>query len=90
MAGSAGWCRDGSCGVGWPPTEWRREARPADVLIEDGTIVAVGPDAGQGADAEVLDLAAGSVVCPGFIDAHVHAEGRWSPTGWWSGRSHRA
>ena len=51
------------------------EVRPADVLIEDGTIVAVGPEAGRGADADVLDLAAGSVVCPGFIDAHVHAEG---------------
>lgn len=49
--------------------------RPADVLVEDGTIVAVGPDVGEGADAAVLDLVAGSVVCPGFIDAHVHAEG---------------
>jgi len=51
------------------------QVRPADVLIEDGTIVAVGPDAGERADAVVLDLVAGSVVCPGFIDAHVHAEG---------------
>jgi N-acyl-D-amino-acid deacylase len=50
------------------------QVRPADVLIEDGTIVAVGPDIG-GVDAAVLDLAAGSVVCPGFVDAHVHAEG---------------
>ena len=51
------------------------EVRPADVLVEDGTIVAVGPDVGERADAAVLDLVAGSVVCPGFIDAHVHAEG---------------
>ena len=51
------------------------ELRPADVLIEDGTIVEVGPDLGERADAAVLDLVAGSVVCPGFIDAHVHAEG---------------
>jgi N-acyl-D-amino-acid deacylase len=26
-------------------------------------------------DCEVIDLAPGSVICPGFIDAHVHAEG---------------
>ncbi len=26
-------------------------------------------------DCEVIDLAPGSVVCPGFIDAHAHAEG---------------
>jgi N-acyl-D-amino-acid deacylase len=51
------------------------QLRPADVLIEDGTIVAVGPDVGDRADAAVLDVADGSVVCPGFIDAHVHAEG---------------
>ncbi len=51
------------------------EVRPADVLIEDDTIVAVGPGVGERVDAAVLDLVAGSVVCPGFIDAHVHAEG---------------
>jgi len=51
------------------------QLRPADVLVEDGTIVAVGPGVGVRADAAVLDLVAGSVVCPGFIDAHVHAEG---------------
>ena len=51
------------------------EVRAADVLIEDGTIVAVGPDVGERADAAVLDVDDGSVVCPGFIDAHVHAEG---------------
>ena len=26
-------------------------------------------------DCEVIDLAPGSVACPGFIDAHAHAEG---------------
>jgi N-acyl-D-amino-acid deacylase len=46
----------------------------ADVLIDDGTITAVAPELGQ-PDAEVVDLASGSVVCPGFIDAHVHGEG---------------
>jgi dihydroorotase len=43
---------------------------PSDVLIEDGRIAAVDraiPPAG----AEVLELA-GFVVCPGFIDMHVH------------------
>ncbi|MDT7739547.1 MAG: N-acyl-D-amino-acid deacylase [Mycobacterium sp.] len=45
-----------------------------DVLVEDGKIIAVGPGVGDGVDAEIIDLAPGSVVCPGFIDAHVHAE----------------
>ena len=47
----------------------------ADVLIEGPTIAAVGNvDVPVGA-CTAIDLAAGSVVCPGFIDAHVHAEG---------------
>ncbi len=52
--------------------------RRADVLIEDGVIASVGRSGEANrppADCEVVDLAAGSVVCPGFIDAHVHAEG---------------
>jgi cytosine/adenosine deaminase-related metal-dependent hydrolase len=40
-----------------------------DVLIEDGTIVAVEPDIS--ADAEVID-AAGNIVIPGFVDTHRH------------------
>ena len=49
--------------------------RRADVLIEGPVIAAVGKvDASPGGCA-VIDLAPGSVVCPGFIDAHVHAEG---------------
>ena len=51
----------------------------ADVLIEGPTIAWIGPDGdGVGAsteNCEVIDLAPGSVICPGFIDAHVHAEG---------------
>src|SRR5262244_868892 len=44
-------------------------------LVEGPVIAAVGKvDASPGGCA-VIDLAAGSVVCPGFIDAHVHAEG---------------
>jgi N-acyl-D-amino-acid deacylase len=47
----------------------------ADVLIEGPVIAAVGyVDVAPG-ECEVISLAAGSVVCPGFIDAHVHAEG---------------
>ena len=51
----------------------------ADVLIEGPVIGWVGPDGGAvGAtseNCEVIDLATDSVICPGFIDAHVHAEG---------------
>jgi dihydroorotase len=42
----------------------------ADVLIDDGRIAAVGPDAGKDAD-ETID-ASGLAVCPGFIDIHTH------------------
>ena len=34
------------------------QMQPADVLVEDGTIVAVGPEVGDHADAVVSDLAA--------------------------------
>jgi imidazolonepropionase-like amidohydrolase len=58
--------------------------RPADVLIRDGTISAVGQDldaqVGQHLDAQHLDARdaaqvvelAGRAVLPGFIDAHTH------------------
>jgi N-acyl-D-amino-acid deacylase len=49
--------------------------RRADVLIEGPVIAAVGNVAVSPGECELIDLAAGSVVCPGFIDAHVHAEG---------------
>jgi len=48
--------------------------RPGDVLIEGRLIASVGTGAVPG-ECEVIDLAPGSVVCPGFIDAHAHAEG---------------
>lgn len=44
--------------------------RPADILIENGRIVQIHPDI-TCSDGEVLD-AAGKIVCPGFIDLHVH------------------
>ena len=49
-------------------TEWPR----ADIVIEAGRIEAIGPDAGEGYDGEVID-AAGSVVMPGLINAHLHS-----------------
>jgi dihydroorotase len=44
-----------------------------DLLVQDGKIAAVGPDAGQQAPkaVEVMDVS-GKVVCPGLIDLHVH------------------
>jgi N-acyl-D-amino-acid deacylase len=47
----------------------------ADVLIEGQLIAAIGAAGALRADCEVIDVAPGSVICPGFIDAHVHAEG---------------
>lgn len=49
--------------------------RRADVLIEDDTIASVGVIDSVPGDCQVIDLAPGSVACPGFIDAHAHAEG---------------
>lgn len=46
------------------------EMAGADVLIEDGKIVDVGPDLSAD-DARVID-AAGDIVIPGFIDTHRH------------------
>src|SRR5712691_11721698 len=49
----------------------------ADLLIEGEKIAWTGErDSGASEEnAEVIDLEPGSVACPGFIDAHVHAEG---------------
>jgi N-acyl-D-amino-acid deacylase len=49
--------------------------RRVDVLIEGPVITAVGHVDVPPGGCEVIDLAPGSVVCPGFIDAHAHAEG---------------
>src|SRR5262245_65829524 len=42
----------------------------ADVLVEEGTIVEIGPDLAVG-DAEEVD-ASGMIVIPGFVDTHRH------------------
>jgi dihydroorotase len=46
---------------------------PADLLVVDGRIAALGPDAAARAlpDTEQLDVS-GQFVCPGLIDLHVH------------------
>lgn len=52
--------------------------RTADVLIDGISIGWVRDrtrEPGPAGDWEIIDLAPGSIVCPGFIDAHVHAEG---------------
>lgn len=52
-----------------------RDTVPADVLIDGTTILAVGTNLAEEPDAAVVPLSPGSIICPGFIDAHVHAEG---------------
>jgi dihydroorotase len=43
-----------------------------DVLIEDGRIARVGNNLEAGADATVVEMPGGLVICPGLIDMHVH------------------
>ncbi len=50
-------------------------ARRADVLIDGQSIASVGAVSAVPPGCEVIDVASGSVICPGFIDAHAHAEG---------------
>ena len=50
-----------------------RPGFPADVEIKGGIITAVGKDLSVGGADRVLD-AEGSVVAPGFIDAHAHSD----------------
>src|SRR5688572_32328074 len=46
---------------------------PADVLLRDGKVAAIGADASKRAEANVERIdARGKIVCPGLIDLHVH------------------
>jgi enamidase len=52
---------------------------PGSMLVEDGLIVALGPDAGEEPADVVLD-AGGAVAVPGLIDSHAHVVfGDWTP-----------
>ncbi|MDA8048294.1 MAG: amidohydrolase family protein, partial [Actinomycetota bacterium] len=59
-----------------------RPGYPADVAVEGGRIVGIGPDASAtlGGPARQLD-ASGQVVAPGFIDIHTHYDAQvfWDP-----------
>jgi imidazolonepropionase-like amidohydrolase len=54
---------------------------PGTVLIDNGKIIAVGPEVTVPPDAEVYD-AAGKVVMPGLIDAHCHTAVFADGVGW--------
>jgi len=62
-----------------------REAYDADIAVQDGRIVEIGPDVG--AARRTLD-AEGRIVTPGFVDIHTHydAQATWDPnllpSGW--------
>jgi N-acyl-D-amino-acid deacylase len=60
---------------GWVADAIGAMTRRADVLIDGPVIASIVDVTAEPADCEVIDLAPGSVICPGFIDAHVHAEG---------------
>ena len=55
--------------------------RLADVLTDGPLIASIAAGGPAAPDCEVIDLPPGSVICPGFIDAHVHAEGPLLATG---------
>jgi N-acyl-D-aspartate/D-glutamate deacylase len=57
-------------------------ARPADVLLQDGRIVAVQPPGSPVDAARTID-ATGKVVTPGFVDPHTHMDAQlwWAPSG---------
>ncbi len=55
--------------------------RRADVAIDGQAITTIGLTDATPPGCEVIDLAPGSVSCPGFIDAHAHGEGPLLATG---------
>jgi len=59
-----------------PDDAWTTPDRPVDVLVEDGRVVAVGPEVGRPAGVPEID-AEGRWVLPGLWDAHTHL-GQWA------------
>src|SRR5260370_11651958 len=49
--------------------------RRADVWIDGPAIASIGVASTTPPGCDVIDLEPGSVICPGFIDAHAHTEG---------------
>jgi 5-methylthioadenosine/S-adenosylhomocysteine deaminase len=49
-----------------------RDLVEGDVLVEDGEVAAIGPDAGDGADPDRVVAAEGCAVLPGLVNAHTH------------------
>lgn len=49
------------------------EVERVNVLMEDGIIIGVG-DYYSDADADVCEDVSGKILCPGFIDGHIHIE----------------
>ena len=43
-----------------------------DLLLDGGLVAEVGVDLPTAAGVEVVEIPAGCVVCPGFVDMHVH------------------
>lgn len=48
------------------------EGRIADVMVDEGRIVAIG-QIEVGVNEQVID-ATGKIICPGFIDTHTHSD----------------
>jgi N-acyl-D-amino-acid deacylase len=59
-------------GSGAPPVR-------GDLVVDDGRIVALGPDAAAGFAPGVRIDASGRVVAPGFVDPHAHGDPRDTP-----------
>jgi dihydroorotase len=56
---------------GWVIDPGRGLDQTADLLVQDGTVAAVGPSLGAPDGADVRDVR-GAVVIPGLVDLHVH------------------
>ncbi|MFI6639405.1 amidohydrolase family protein [Streptomyces sp. NPDC050504] len=56
-------------------------ARPADVALRGGRVVAVAPPGGITGDARTAEDATGLVLAPGFVDPHTHYDAQlfWDP-----------